>query len=241
MRVADFFCGAGGFSEGFRQAGFNVCFAVDKWIPAVNTYHANKSQCNVILDDVIRISKLPDEEFHTLIPDTEVIIGSPPCVAFSNSNKSGKGDKTLGIELIKAYLRIIARKKYKNNAILRYWVLENVPNIKKYLQDQYSASDLGLTGDFSLKVMNDSSGIYNAKYYGAPTNRKRFLCGEFPIPQKTHDENQIVNLRTVIESLGAPLSQDRETILDCNYPNFQLPCDEVTDHQYIYRLQPFEW
>ena len=241
MRVADFFCGAGGFSEGFRQAGFDVCFAVDKWVPAVNTYRANKPQCKVILDDVIRISKLSDEEFHTLIPDTEVIIGSPPCVAFSNSNKSGKGDKTLGIELIKAYLRIIARKKYKNNAILHYWVLENVPNIKKYLQNQYSASDLGLIGDFSLKVMNDSSGIYNAKYFGAPTNRKRFFCGEFPIPQKTHDENQIVNLRTVVESLGEPLGQDREIIQDCNYLNFQLPRDEVTDHQYIYRLQPFQW
>lgn len=136
MRVADFYCGAGGFSEGFRQAGFDVCFAVDKWAPAVNTYRANKPQCNVMLDDVIRISRLPDEEFHTLVPDTEVIIGSPPCVAFSNSNKSGQGDKTLGLELLKAYLRIVARKKYKHDSILRYWVLENVPNIRKYLQDQ---------------------------------------------------------------------------------------------------------
>ena len=36
MKVADFFCG-GGFSEGFRQAGFEIVFAVDKWEPAVNT------------------------------------------------------------------------------------------------------------------------------------------------------------------------------------------------------------
>ena len=28
MRVADFFCGGGGFSEGFRQAGFDIVFAV---------------------------------------------------------------------------------------------------------------------------------------------------------------------------------------------------------------------
>ena len=47
MRVADFFCGAGGFSEGFRQAGFEICFAVDKWEPAVNTYRANKPACTV--------------------------------------------------------------------------------------------------------------------------------------------------------------------------------------------------
>ena len=42
MRVADFFCGGGGFSEGFRQAGFEIVFAVDKWAPAVNTYKGNK-------------------------------------------------------------------------------------------------------------------------------------------------------------------------------------------------------
>lgn len=241
MRVADFFCGAGGFSEGFRQAGFGICFAVDKWVPAVNTYRANKPQCNVILDDVIRISELPDDEFHALVPDTEVIIGSPPCVAFSNSNKSGNGDKTLGITLIKAYLRIVARKKYKNNSILRYWVLENVPNIQKYLQDQYSATDLGLTGDFSLKVKNGSANIYNAKYFGAPTNRKRFLCGEFPAPQRTNDDEHIMSLRTVLESLGSPLDENKEIIQDCNYPNFHLPREKVTDHQYIYKLQPFEW
>ena len=241
MRVADFFCGAGGFSEGFRQAGFEICFAVDKWAPAVDTYRANKPQCNAILDDVIRISELPDDEFHALIPDTEVIIGSPPCVAFSNSNKSGKGDKTLGIKLIKSYLRIIARKKYKNNSVLRYWVLENVPNIQKYLQDQYTAKDLGLSGDFTLQVQNSSSDIYNAKYYGAPTNRKRFLCGEFPIPQKTNDDDHVMNLRMVLDSLGSPLDEEKVIIKDCNYPDFQLVRDEVADHQYIYELQPFEW
>ena len=74
MRVADFFCGGGGFSEGFRQAGFKIVFAVDKWEPAVTTYKGNKPGVNVIQDDVIRISKLSDEEFEQIVPDSEVII-----------------------------------------------------------------------------------------------------------------------------------------------------------------------
>ena len=115
MRVADFFCGGGGFSEGFRQAAFQLVFAVDKWLPAVKTYRGNKPGVKVLQDDVIRISELPDKEFNELVPDTEVIIGSPPCQSFSHSNKSGNADKTLGIKLIKAYLRIIARKKFKDN------------------------------------------------------------------------------------------------------------------------------
>ncbi len=159
MRVADFFCGAGGFSEGFRQAGFDIIFAVDKWLPAYTTFKANKPQANVVLGDVIQISRLPDIEFERLVPDTEIIIGSPPCVAFSNSNKSGNGDKTLGLELLEAYLRIVARKKFKKDTVLKYWVLENVPNIKKYLKEEYSAEDLRLTGDFKLKVIGKSSKI----------------------------------------------------------------------------------
>ena len=131
MRVADFFCGGGGFSEGFRQAGYDIVFAVDKWAPAVKTYQGNKPGVNVIQDDVIKISLLPDDEFEKLVPDSEVIIGSPPGQSFSHSNKSGGADKSLGIKLIEAYLRIIARKKYKPNSVLRYWILENVPAVKK--------------------------------------------------------------------------------------------------------------
>jgi len=241
MRVADFFCGAGGFSEGFRQAGFKITFAIDNWLPAVTTFRANKPEANVILDDVIRISELPDSEFEAVVPDTEVIIGSPPCIAFSNSNKSGNGDKTLGIKLVEAYLRIVARKKFKPGSILKYWVLENVPNLRKFIKEVYSARDLGLPGECELKILHKSAGIYNAKYFGAPTNRKRFLCGEFPCLQETHNDCSVLTLQMVLDSLGLPLAGDREFIIDCNYPELRLPLSEVTDHQYLYVLQPFEW
>jgi DNA (cytosine-5)-methyltransferase 1 len=239
MRVSDFYCGAGGFSEGFRQAGFELCFAVDKWEPAINTYRANKPQCKVIQDDVIRISYLPDDEFNTLIPDTEVIIGSPPCVAFSNSNKSGNGDKVLGIKLIEAFLRIVARKKFKENSILRYWVLENVPNVQKYIEKAYHAQDLGLDGDFVLRPLKHAS-IYNAKHFGAPTNRKRFLCGDFPPLVATHKDESVITLGKVLDSLK--LSGDPEQIIqDINYPDLALPANQVSDHNYVCELQPFEW
>ena len=229
MRVADFFCGAGGFSEGFRQAGFEIVFAVDKWKPAIDTFKANKPNCGAIQDDVIRISNLPDDEFHTLVPDTEIIIGSPPCIAFSNSNKSGNGDKSLGLALLKAYLKIIARKKFKENSVLRYWVLENVPNIKKYIKEKYHATDLDLDGDFFLIPINDSTGVYNAKYFGAPTNRKRFLCGEFPAPMPTNTDETVIKLRDVLNSLGVPQTSDESPITDCCYPSLSINRTAVTD------------
>ena len=241
MRVADFFCGGGGFSEGFRQAGFEIVFAVDKWEPAVKTYKGNKPGVNVHLDDVIRISKLPDEEFEKLVPDSEVIIGSPPCQSFSHSNKSGNADKSLGILLIEAYLRIVARKKFKKDSVLRYWVLENVPNVKNYIKDEYSANDLGLEGNFVLKTTGSATGVYNAKYYGAPTNRERYLCGFFPEPVKVRTDNDVITLGAVLKSLGMPCSQSKKHIWDVNYPDFSLPRKSVTDHHYVYELAPFEW
>lgn len=241
MRVADFFCGGGGFSEGFRQAGFEIVFAVDKWEPAVTTYKGNKPGVNVVQDDVIRISLLDDEEFEKMVPDSEVIIGSPPCQAFSHSNKSGNGDKTLGIQLIEAYLRIIARKKAKPNSVLRYWVLENVPAVKKHIKDEYSAADLGLQGDVVLRPHAGAAGIYNAKYFGAPTNRERYLCGEFPALQRTHTDQTVVTLRQVLESLGEPTSTENDCICDVNYPDLRMKRKDVTDHGYVYELASFEW
>lgn len=241
MRVADFFCGGGGFSEGFRQAGFDIVFAVDKWEPAVITYKGNKPGVNVHLDDVLRISNLPDDEFERLIPDSEVIIGSPPCQSFSNSNKSGNSDKSLGIQLIEAYLKIIARKKYKENSVLRYWILENVPNVRNYIKEEYSAADLGLSGDFLLRTCDGASGIYNAKYYGAPTNRERYLCGEFPEPQRIRDDSNVTTLGDVLKCLGNPGSECKKHIWDVNYPTLNLPRKEVTDHHYVYELAPYEW
>lgn len=241
LRVADFFCGGGGFSEGFRQAGFNIVFAVDKWAPAVRTYKGNKPYVNVIQDDVIRISNLPDDEFEALVPDSEVIIGSPPCQSFSHSNKSGNADKSVGIQLIEAYLKIIFRKKNKPGSVLRYWVLENVPGVKEYINEKYTAKDFGLVGDSVLFPHRSASGIYNAKYFGAPTNRERYLCGEFPKPMETKSDKDVTTLKEVLDSLGDPLRDDNNLITDINYPSFALCSKQVTDQHYIYELSEFEY
>jgi len=240
MRVIDFFCGAGGFSEGFRQAGFEIILAVDNWRAAITTHQANHPHTKVILDDVKKIAKLPDVEFHKLIPDSEVIIGSPPCVAFSNSNKSGKANKRKGIALLKSYLRIIARKKFKKDSILKYWLLENVPNVEKYLQEEYTAKELNLRGSWRIKVKNTSSKVYNMKYYGVPSNRKRYVCGEFPEPRQTRTDLNLMQLGTVLDALGAPGKDLEKEIHDPCY-NFKMTSKNITDHHYIQHIAEFEW
>ncbi|MCF7560715.1 DNA cytosine methyltransferase [Sabulilitoribacter multivorans] len=241
MTAVDFFCGGGGFSEGFRQAGIKVIAAYDIWQPAVDTHNGNHPGCNAIKMDVIKISKLSDEDFEATVPDSEIIIGSPPCTDFSNSNKSGKGDKSKGIELIEAYLRIIARKKYKKNSILKYWILENVPKVESHIKTEYKPSSLKLKGKWSLKVKNVNSGVYQMKYYGVPSNRKRYFCGDFPEPEKVFlRESEVIPLKKILKALGVPKTKLNKRITDPNY-NFSTKGNKLTDHHYFHPLADFEW
>jgi DNA (cytosine-5)-methyltransferase 1 len=235
MRVADFFCGAGGFSEGFRQKGFQVVFALDNWRPAVCTHEFNHPGCNHALMDILKLNT--PEMIDTIVPDTEIIIGSPPCVAFSGSNKAGKADKSHGIRLIEAYLRIIAWKKKKG--VLKYWILENVPNSGKYIKEEYSWEELGLPGK-GPKLTMQQRNILNAAEYGAPQGRLRFFCGDYPLPKKTHEAGQMVTVRHVFECLTNPLSKKHDKIEDPNY-GFHVDASQLTDHFYDSRVAEFEW
>lgn len=240
-KVVDFFCGGGGFSEGFKLAGFEIIFAIDKWMPAVTTHHANHPNANTQQDDVIRISNLPNEEFHKLVPDSEIIIGSPPCTSFSNSNKSGKADKSLGIQLIEAYLRIIARKQLKKDSILKHWVLENVPNVFDYIKNQYTYRELGIDKDGIFQVKYPSSKVYNAKYFGVASNRKRYFCGNFPEPEEIiKDESKVKTIKNILSSIKKPKNNFEEIIQDPSY-DFKMKSNDIMDHHYIMGIADFEW
>jgi DNA (cytosine-5)-methyltransferase 1 len=240
-KVVDFFCGGGGFSEGFKLAGFDIVFAVDKWQPAVTTHHANHPKANTQLGDAIRISNLPDKEFNELVPDSEVIIGSPPCTFFSNSNKSGKADKSLGVELIESYLRIVARKHIKEGSILKHWVLENVPNVFDYIKDKYTYKELGIDKEGTFQVKYPSSRVYNAKYFGVASNRKRYFCGNFPEPKEIiKDESEVRTIKNILSFIKTPNDNLEEIIQDPNY-DFKMKSKDIKDHHYIMEIADFEW
>jgi DNA (cytosine-5)-methyltransferase 1 len=228
LKVADFFCGAGGFSEGFRQAGFDIAFALDLWGPAIETHQLNHPMCKSMQMDILELSS--PEIIDKIIPNVDIIIGSPPCVSFSYANRGGNVDKSEGKMLVKAFLRIIAWKKKKG--ALRYWALENVPALRAYIKQRYTFDELDLPGGnkTALEVNGD---LYDASEYGAPQRRIRFICGDFPKPKKA--ERQIT-LGDVISALNTKKPVVSDPVYD-----LKILRDHLTDHYYDTSIPKFRW
>ncbi len=254
LRVADFFSGAGGFSEGFRMAGFEIVFALDNWRNARETHKLNHSNCNHPgLDSHFgtkgNILLINENDIDEIVPDVEVIVGSPPCVSFSSSNRAGNADKSLGLTLIKKFLQIIAIKKHKKDSILKYWFMENVTNSINHIKDKYTFSDLNINSDilkyYKIKkspsdvalIINKDNNIFNSVFYGVPQKRKRFICGEFIQPnQITPDKDDWIKLGFIINSLKTKNLLIKDPIYD-----FKIKSEDLTDHYYNTIIPKFEW
>ncbi|HLA55457.1 MAG TPA: DNA (cytosine-5-)-methyltransferase [Flavobacterium sp.] len=259
LTVIDFFCGAGGFSEGFRQQGFEILYGYDHWKPATDTFNHNFNlNCSVknILDFENSIEEIEK------IPDTDVIIGSPPCVSFSSSNKSGKADKSLGVQLTECFLRIVAVKKHQPNSKLKAWFMENVVNSKRYLQTSYTFKDLNLTewanrhriSPYAIAIdLFENTAVINSADYGSIQSRKRVISGEIIkkkkliIPEPTYSKkgnNELPtykSIKIIKDNFPTPFDKkSKKLVTDVQYP-IVLELDKITDHFYDTGVYEAEW
>ena len=164
----DLFCGCGGFSYGFQQAGFDMALGIDMWKDATVTYKHNFPNACVINEDITSISS--DEILSKLnmsADDIDVIIGGPPCQGFSVSGKRMIDDPRN--KLYKSFVGLVDEIRPK------VFVMENVPGLIRLFggkvkeQVLYDFSSLG----YRVKVQQLSSDDY-----GVPQQRKRvFFVG----------------------------------------------------------------
>lgn len=115
MDVIDLYCGAGGFSLGFLQEGFNVVLGVDIWKEALVTYAWN-IEAEVLQADVRELTAND-------LPNCDVLIGSPPCPEFSPLRyfDPEKRYKKPDLSCIEAFMRL------KDELNPKVWIWENVP------------------------------------------------------------------------------------------------------------------
>lgn len=150
------FSGCGGFSEGFRQADFNIVYANDNWDVALQSHAFNHPQAEHVLANI----KTLDE-----FPEADIVIGSPPCQNFS---RAGRKDYEKGLELVREFERVVKIVRPE------YWVWENVPIVAKYYKNSsiLDAYDFGLpqhrkrcfVSNFSFIRRNILPGVQTEKY-----------------------------------------------------------------------------
>ncbi len=260
LSVLDLYCGAGGFSEGFRAAGFRVVAGIDYWRPAIDTFNCNFGlDCKPI--DMLALDG--EEQAIEQLPDTDVIIGSPPCVSFSYSNKLGNADKTEGLRLIKIFFSIIAIKKFKHGSRLIAWYMENVANALRSLPDAYTFAELGLEDwarrqRFDPKAIavqvKDNAAVLNAAEFGVAQTRKRLFISEIDLNRarrRGFDVSNNVQIRkfarvvpgkTVRCSLPSPTCKASfRKITDPLNPSIKIPLKHITDHFYENGAYEIHW
>ncbi len=154
-RTLDIFCGCGGLSLGFQNAGFNILKAFDNWDLAVNTYNNNFTHEATL----INVYDLQPEYLNEFSPN--IIIGGPPCQDYSSA---GKQDETQGRAcLTLRYAELVC-------AVHPEWfVMENVDRIIKS-QTLIQAILLFKKAGYGLTQI-----ILDASLCGVPQKRKRFF------------------------------------------------------------------
>lgn len=220
----DLFCGAGGFSEGILQAGFDILFSSDR-SPMVQETYVNRHQQLGLEEGVdthfelADIKELTSERIFEVINnlrygnifepgDIDVIFGGPPCQGFSRLGKRDASDPRN--MLFHEYLRII------RDVRPRYVVMENVTGILDMLMLDFPSvvRDESYLGQRLVKeilreelqelgyVLLDVQ-VLNSANFGVPQQRNRvvFLAYRNDVKPLEYPEPDVLPEVTVREAL----------------------------------------
>ena len=162
----DLFCGAGGITEGFRQAGYRCLYGNDVMPEAIDTFSYNHPEAwadNRPVEDVdpshVR------QKLGLAVGELDVLVGGPPCQGFS-INAPERFLEDPRNKLFKHFVKFVAEFSPKT------FVLENVPGMvqlgdgKVLRQIVKELSNLG----YQLTVK-----ILFAAHYGVPQERWRLI------------------------------------------------------------------
>jgi DNA (cytosine-5)-methyltransferase 1 len=202
--AVDLFCGAGGLSYGFQEAGFVCALGIDRDADACETHAANlcsKTRC-LDIQTIMHPQRLMEE---LGIPRVDVIIGGPPCQGFS----------LVGRGKVQSLSKEIQDRIYKQNYLYRefvryvqalqplFFVMENVPHLSSFADGVIVQA---IAEDFDALGYHVYHEVLEAAHYGVPQNRRRlFIIGTrigwvYRRPRTTHGDT--IPVRTLADAIA---------------------------------------
>lgn len=210
FNVIDLFCGCGGLSKGFENAGYQVLLGIDNDDAALKTFeknHESSISLNEDLSDKETFDKIEELVNNRSI---DVIVGGPPCQGFSLS-----GPRNFDDPRNKLYLAMIESVKRLSP---RAFIIENVTGMATLYNGEVKKE---IINRFTAMGYSVNSAILCAADYGVPQMRKRlFFVGlkdsdvtfEFPSPMRSPDNyvtcgEAISDLPSRENELGAEMDE----------------------------------
>lgn len=197
----DLFCGCGGLSKGFLDAGYDVLLGIDNDDVALETFEKNHNGAKSLklnLFDHKNIEKIIDF-LNQSNKQLDVLIGGPPCQGFSIAGPRDKNDKRNLLYQAMVKLASLATPK----AVL----LENVPGL---LQTNGGIGAKRIVSDFAKIGYKMIPKLLYAPDFGIPQIRKRvFFVGlkdtnkEFVFPSPILDKQHYITCEQAISDLPA--------------------------------------
>lgn len=165
LAAVDFFCSAGGVTCGLRQAGINVLGGIDIDASCKETYERN-NKAKFLTADVSNLDKKLVEKFFKIKTndDNLIFVGCSPCQYYSNikTDKTKSETSRLLLEDFQDFVDY-----FKPGFVF----IENVPGL-----DKKNDSPIGRFKCFLTSVgYKFEDGILNAKHFGVPQNRRRYM------------------------------------------------------------------
>ena len=202
MRTIDLFCGAGGITEGFRQAGFRCLYGndCDDWYIQTFAYNHPDAWADCRLIEAAAPKEIR-EKLGLQKGELEVLVGGPPCQGFSINAPERFLEDPRNV-LFKYYMQFM--KEFRPKTFL----LENVPGMLSLGEGRVFAQILSELGHLGYAV---SAKILFAAHYGVPQERWRLIIlgSAGPVapqhPKPTHYAVARANFtggRTMIFRLG---------------------------------------
>jgi DNA (cytosine-5)-methyltransferase 1 len=182
LQTIDLFAGAGGITEGFRQAGFNCLYANDFNVRAMETFQLNhpeaKAACGPIeSQDPFQIRT----ELGLPKGDLDCLVGGPPCQGFSIYAPERVLDDPRN-SMFRHYLRFV--DEFAPKTLL----IENVPGMLSLGKGRVVETILA---ELSTRGYKTTCRILLAAHYGVPQTRFRLiflasLTSPIAHPEPTH-------------------------------------------------------
>ncbi|MFC5949756.1 DNA cytosine methyltransferase [Pseudonocardia lutea] len=183
-RVIDLFSGAGGLSEGFRQAGYNVRLGLDFDAEACRTHAFNHPDATILNTDVHEVSG-KDLLAESGFGEVDVMIGGPSCQGFSTQGRRGSwaSEDDPRNMLYRQYARLVGDLRPE------WFVMENVPGLLWFNKGEFGRRIFDQFESLGYQIQHK---IVLAADFGVPQLRRRLMIvgnrvGKvFQWPEQTH-------------------------------------------------------